>query len=270
MTNQQNDTDLGIPAPATEAVDPPTQAGPTLLAWGQETKRAPEVIRPWREVMSRAALIVWIGVVVAAIVGLLGWWASVDTTPPDIIKPGTAASGIFPGASVTASTTPEAATTTSAMTPPSAPANPYTPLVGHWRGHHRWLIATDDGSIEMEIPDYPACPTCAAVMMPSATVHIGLTSYDANGDGKFFGYVKDSADTSVVPKGVPVEVDVEPAGDWQNRNGARWADGRPAATGRVMTVSIQGLASDNRNAQPLGDKSPFCDETALDQSVCGA
>jgi hypothetical protein len=50
--------------------------------------------------------------------------------------------------------------------------------------------------------------------MPSATIHIGLTAYDGtpdgtpDGSGKFFGYVKDSSDTRVIPVGVPVEVDV--------------------------------------------------------------
>jgi hypothetical protein len=55
---------------------------------------------------------------------------------------------------------------------------------------------------------------------PSATIHIGLTSYDGNpdgtpdGSGKFFGYVKDSSDTRVVPVAVPVEVDVMNASDY--------------------------------------------------------
>jgi serine/threonine protein kinase, bacterial len=158
------------------------------------------------------------------------------------------------------------------QTSPSPPAE-FAPLVGTWQGHHRGLTVTADGTITMEIPDYPACPTCAAASMPPAAVHIGLTSYDANGDGKFFGYVKDSSDTRVVPTGLPVEVDVEPAGTWQQRNGGPgrdWRNGEqlPPAPGRVMTISINGMpVSDNGNSEPLGDKSPFCDEAAL--GTCG-
>jgi hypothetical protein len=127
------------------------------------------------------------------------------------------------------------------------------------------LTVSADGTITMEIADYPACPTCAAASVPPATVHIGLTSYDGNGDGKFFGYVKDSSDTRVVPTGLPVEVDVVAAKDFRYM-------GYPAdqtAPGRVMTISITGMpVSDNWNSEPLGDKSPFCDEAAP-STVCG-
>jgi hypothetical protein len=128
---------------------------------------------------------------------------------------------------------------------------------------HRGLTVSADGTITMDIPDYAACPECSAASMPPATVHIGLTSY---GDGKFFGYVKDSSDTRVVPTGLPVEVDVVAAKDFRYM-------GYPAdqkAPGRVMTISIKGMpVSDNWNSEPLGDKSPFCDEAALG-TVCGA
>ena len=100
--------------------------------------------------------------------------------------------------------------------------------------------------------------------MPAATVHIGLTAYD--GDGKFFGYVKDSSDTNVVPTGLPVEVDVVAAKDYRYM-------GYPAdqkAPGRVMTISIKGMPlSDNGNSEPMGNNSPFCDQAALG-TVCGA
>jgi hypothetical protein len=99
-----------------------------------------------------------------------------------------------------------------------------------------------------------------------ATVHIGLTSYDGNGDGKFGGYVKDSSDTRVVSPGLPVEIDVVAAKDFRYM-------GYPAdqkAPGRVMTISIKGMTvSDNWNSEPLGDKSPFCDDAARG-TVCGA
>jgi serine/threonine-protein kinase len=148
------------------------------------------------------------------------------------------------------------------------PATPFAPLVGTWQGHHRGLTVSADGTIEMHIIDSAACPQCAAVDAPRATVHIGLTSY--NGDntdnkGRFGGYVKDSSDTRVVPAGLPVEVDVEPAGAYGARIGYRGS-----APGRVMTISIKGMpVSDGWNFEPLGDASPFCDEAALG-TVCGA
>jgi hypothetical protein len=154
--------------------------------------------------------------------------------------------------------------------PPPAPsvasASPYASLEGKWQGHHRGLTVSADGTIELHMPDYAACPQCSAASMPSATIHIGLTSYTVDNSGKFFGYVKDSSDTRVVPTGLPVEVDVEPVGAYQARIGYPGS----AAPGRVMTISIKGMpVSDNWNSEPLGDKSPFCDEAALG-TVCGA
>ena len=87
-----------------------------------------------------------------------------------------------------------------------ASASPYATLVGKWLGHHRGLTVSADGTIELEIPDAPACPQCNGATMPFATIHIGLTSYNGNpdgtpdGSGKFFGYVKDSSDTRVIPR----------------------------------------------------------------------
>jgi hypothetical protein len=77
--------------------------------------------------------------------------------------------------------------------------DPYAPLVGVWQGHHRVMKVDPDGSVVVHVPDDPACPTCGAVEMPATTIHIGLTAYDDNGDGKFFGDVKDSSDTRAVP-----------------------------------------------------------------------
>jgi hypothetical protein len=108
--------------------------------------------------------------------------------------------------------------------------------------------------------------------MPPATIHIGLTACDGTPSGtpecsgKFFGYVKDSSDTRVVPTGLPIEVDVVAAKDYRYM-------GYPAhqnAPGRVMTISIKRMpVSDNGNSEPLGNDSPFCDEAALG-TVCGA
>ncbi len=109
--------------------------------------------------------------------------------------------------------------------------------------------------------------------MPTAAIHIGLTSYDGHpdgtpdGSGKFFGYVKDSSDTRVVPVAVPVEVDVVNASDY------RYLGGPPGytAAGRVLTVSIDGDhvgASDEGHV--LGDQVPFCDPAATHKAVCGA
>jgi hypothetical protein len=157
--------------------------------------------------------------------------------------------------------------------PPPAPsvasASPYASLVGKWSGHHRGLTVSADGTIELGIPDDPACPACAAFQMPSATIHIGLTGYNGkadgtpDGSGKFFGYVKDSSDTRVVPVGVPVEVDVMNASDYS------YLGGPPGYTapGRVVTVSING---DHGVTNELGDQVPFCDAAAAHKGVCGA
>jgi serine/threonine protein kinase len=154
------------------------------------------------------------------------------------------------------------------VTTPPAPS-PYTSLVGKWSGHHRGLTVSPDGTIELAIPDDPACPACSAAQMPFATIHIGLTSYDGkadgtpNGSGKFFGYVKDTSDTRVIPVGVPVEVDMTNASDYS------YLGGPPGytAAGRVLTVSING---DHSVANELGDQVPFCDAAAAQKSVCGA
>ena len=61
--------------------------------------------------------------------------------------------------------------------PSAAPASPYATLVGKWVGHERALTVSADGTVEMDIPDFPACPTCSMASMPDATIHVGLTSY---------------------------------------------------------------------------------------------
>jgi hypothetical protein len=134
--------------------------------------------------------------------------------------------------------------------------DPYAPLVGVWQGHHRVMKVDPDGSVVVHVPDDPACPTCSAVEMPAMTIHIGLTAYDDNGDGKFFGYVKDSSDTRAVPTAVPVEIDIIPVQDYaKDHPYPRYipSDG----PGNVVTVSVKGLGNDY----------PFCGPTA---HVCGA
>ena len=166
-----------------------------------------------------------------------------------------------PVASPRVTTTVAAAPLPPTMTaPPPAPsvasASPYATLVGKWSGHHRGLTVSADGTIELVIPDEPACPQCSGATMPYATIHIGLTSYDGNPDGtpdssgKFFGYVKDSSDSRVVPVGVPVEVDVMNASDYS------YLGGPPGYTapGRVVTVSINGDHVGSRDeGHQLGD-----------------
>ncbi|WP_133259328.1 MULTISPECIES: hypothetical protein [Mycobacterium] len=171
---------------------------------------------------------------------------------------------------------PPVATTMPAAPPPApvASASPYASLVGKWTGHERGLTVSADGAVELVIPDEPACPACAAFQMPSATIHIGLTGYDGNADGtpdgsgKFFGYVKDSSDTRVVPVAVPVEVDVVNASDY------KYLGGPPGytAAGRVLTVSINGdpHVGAGGEGHVLGDQLPFCDAAAARKSVCGA
>jgi hypothetical protein len=177
-------------------------------------------------------------------------------------------------------------TTTVAAAPPPAPvalpptvtpapsvasASPYASLVGKWLGHHRGLTVSADGTIELAIPDEPACPQCSAATMPFATIHIGLTAYDGTPDGtpdssgKFFGYVKDSSDSRVIPVGVPVEVDVMSASDYSYLGGPP----NHTAPGRVVTVSINGDHVGARNeGHQLGDQVPFCDEASAHKSVC--
>jgi hypothetical protein len=105
--------------------------------------------------------------------------------------------------------------------------------------------------------------------MPSATIRIGLTGYNGtpdgtpDGSGKFFGYVKDSSDTRVIPVAVPVEVDVMNARDYSYLGEP--AD--PSLPGRVITISING---DHGARNELGDQVPFCDETSARKAVCGA
>ena len=172
-----------------------------------------------------------------------------------------------------ASTTGTSTATRSPASPSVAPTNPYAPLAGKWTGHHRGLTVSADGTIDMDIPDPPACPECSGASMPSATIHIGLTSYDGkpdgtpNGSGKYYGYVKDSSDARVVPTAVPVEVDVTDASDYS------FPGSSPdrTASGRVLTVSINnGQVGLSTYGYRLGDYSPFCDEAAAHKSVCGA
>lgn len=180
-------------------------------------------------------------------------------------------------ASPPVTTTPAAVPPALVAPPPPAPsvasASPYATLEGKWTGHERTLTVSADGAIEALIPDEPACTTCAAFQMPSATIHIGLTSYDGtpdgapNGSGKFFGYVKDSSDIRVVPVGVPVEVDVVNASDYS------YLGSHPdhTAPGRVVTISINGDHGGAMNeGHQLGDAVPFCDAASAHKSVCGA
>jgi len=95
--------------------------------------------------------------------------------------------------------------------------------------------------------------------MPPATIHIGLTACHGTPtgtpecSGKFYGYVKDSSDTRVIPAAVPVEVDVMNASDYS------FLGGPPdhTAPGRVLTVSINSdQAGVSNQGYRLGDYSP--------------
>jgi hypothetical protein len=248
----------------TTQVPPPPRDEPGL-AWSadDDTDEMPT---------NRHGRLVWVGLAVlvvaiaAALVLLLSTLFSRHTTNTARPQP------VPPPAVTTAFALPPTVTA-----PPPAPAvttaNPYASLVGKWLGHHRGLTVSADGTIELEIPDEPACPQCSGATMPAATIHIGLTSYDAtpNGtpgsSGKFYGYVKDSSDTRVIPVGVPVEVDVMNASDYS------YLGGSPGYTapGRVVTVSINGDHGGSRSeGHVLGDQVPFCDEAAAHKSVCGA
>lgn len=252
----------------TAQVSPPPREEPGL-AWSvdDETEEMPT---------SRRNRLVWVGLVVlvAAIAAALALLMSTffgkhlanSPRPQPVSSP--------PGTTTVAAAPP----TTSSVGPlPPAPAlasaSPYASLVGKWTGHHRWLTVSVDGTIELVIPDEPACPSCSAATMPFATIHVGLTSYDGipagipDTSGKFFGYTKDSSDTRVIPVGVPVEVDV------MNASGYSYLGGPPdrTAPGRVVTVSINddhvGVMNEGHQ---LGDAVPFCDAASAHKSVCGA
>jgi hypothetical protein len=178
-----------------------------------------------------------------------------------------------PPVAATVAAAPPPPTVTAPSSAPVASARPYATLVGKWEGHERELTVSADGTIEMHIPDFPACPTCSMASMPDATIHMRLTSYNAtpdgtpDGSGKFFGYVKDSSDTRVIPVAVPVEVDVMNASDYSLLGGPP----DHTAPGRVVTVSINGdLVGVRNEGHQLGDEVPFCDEAAAHASVCGA
>jgi hypothetical protein len=250
----------------TTQVPPPQPGDEPGLAWSadDDTDEMPT---------NRHGRLVWAGLAVlvvattAALVLLLSTLFGRHTTNnvgPQLVPSTT---------SVAAAPTPAPVALPPTVTAPSpapsvASASPYASLEGKWTGHHRALTVSD-GTIEMDIPDEPACPQCDGATMPYATIHIGLTSYDGkpdgtpDGGGKFFGYVKDSSDTRVVPASVPVEVDVMNANDYSYLGG-------PAgytAAGRVLTVSING---DHGVTNELGDQVPFCDAAAAQKSVCGA
>jgi hypothetical protein len=260
-----NDDDTQAAEPETTHVEPPTAAAPEQ-AWSYDDDTDTEQgdASAWHGRAITAGLVV----LVASVAGVSIWLAATGfnhraSTP---VAPSHVPT---PTSTVTAAPPPPPAPVASPPTATTPPApSPYASLLGKWSGHHRGLTVSPDGTIEMHIIDSAACPQCAAVDAPRATVHIGLTSY--NGDntdnkGRFGGYVKDSSDTRVVPAGLPVEVDVEPAGAYGARIGYRGS-----APGRVMTISIKGMpVSDGWNFEPLGDASPFCDEAALG-TVCGA
>lgn len=257
----------GADAETTEV--PPLPRAEPELAWSNDDDYADEAPANWRVRLIWAGLSVLVVAIAAALVLLLSTLLSRHTT--NTARPQPIPS---PPATTTVAAAPPPPPASVAPPPPPAPtaasASPYASLVGKWLGHHRRLTVSADGTIEMVIPDEPACPQCSAAAMPAATIHIGLTAYDAAADGtpdrigKFFGYVKDSSDTRVIPVGVPVEVDVMKASDYSYL-------GSPAdrtAPGRVLTVSISGDHVGARDeGHQLGDAVPFCDQSG---TVCGA
>jgi hypothetical protein len=257
--------------PETTAV-PPLAADEPELAWSSDEGTDDEPTN-WHGRLMWAGLSVLVLAVGGALILLLstlfGWHTTNNARPQPVASP--------PVTATVAAAPPPApvALPPTVTAPPPAPsvasASPYASLVGKWLGHHRGLTVSADGTIELKIPDVPACPGCSSAAMPFATIHIGLTSYDGkpdgtpDGSGKFYGYVKDSSDTRVIPVGVPVEVDVMNASDYSSL-------GRPdhTAPGRVVTVSINDDHSASNEGHQLGDQLPFCDEAAEQKAVCGA
>ncbi len=243
---------------------PPPPGDEPELAWSVEDD-TDEMSTNWHGRLMWVGLAVLVAAITAALVLLLstffGRHSTNNAQPQPVLSPSVT--------TTVAAAPPPPPVTAPPPAPSVASASPYASLVGKWSGHHRGLTVSADGTIELEIPDDPACPACAAFQMPSATIHIGLTGYNGNADGtpdgsgKFFGYVKDSSDSRVVPASVPVEVDVMNASDYS------YLGGPPGytAAGRVLTVSING---DHGVTNELGDQVPFCDAAAAQKSVCGA
>jgi hypothetical protein len=257
----------------TTQVPPPPPGDEPELAWSVDGDTDEMSTNRYGRLMW-AGLAVLVAAITAALLLLLstlfGRHTTNDARPQPVPSPpvNTTVAAAPPPAPVALPPT----VTTPAPAPSAASASPYASLEGKWTGHHRALTVSD-GTIEMDIPDEPACPQCDGATMPYATIHIGLTSYDGKPDGtpdssgKFYGYVKDSSDTRVIPAAVPVEVDVMNASDYN------FLGGPPdhTAPGRVLTVSITGdnVGVSNEGHQ-LGDRSPFCDEASAHKSVCGA
>jgi hypothetical protein len=215
-----------------------------------------------------AALVVAVATALAILISALLDRNATNNARPQPVPP-PAANSTVAAAPPTASVVPSPTATPPAPVPSAASVSQFASLLGEWEGHERSFTVSADGTTELEILDIPACPSCSFAQMPYATIHIGLTSYDASADGtpdgsgKFFGYVKDSSDSRVIPATVPVEVDVMKASDYTYPGGS--AD--PSLPGRVVTVSISGTSGAQNG---LGALDPFCDEAAASKSVCGA
>jgi hypothetical protein len=248
---------------------PPPPGDEPELAWSVDDD-TDEMSTNWHGRLMWVGLAVLVAAITAALVllvsTLFGRHATNSAQPQPVLSPHVTPTVAGPPLPPTVTAHPPA--------PSVASASPYASLVGKWSGHERWLTVSPDGTIELLIPDDPACPACAAFQMPSATIHIGLTGYDGNpdgtpdGSGKFFGYVKDSSDTRVVPASVPAEVDVMNASDYSLLG----SPPNHTAPGRVVTVSINGdhVGGSMNRGYVLGDQVPFCDEAAARESVCGA
>lgn len=260
-TDDTTASEHGADAETTEVPPPPPGDEPGL-AWSIDDDT--EEIQP-----NRHGRLIWasLGILVLAITAALVLLLSTLFTrhQANIAKPQPIPTTPPPSTYVPPPPAPVAMPPT-VTTPSVASASPYATLVGTWIGHERWLTVSADGTIEMAIPDFPACPSCSMASMPDATIHIGLTSYDAipdgtpDGSGKFFGYVKESSDTRLVPVAVPVEADVINATNY----------GHPVP-GRVLTISINSANSVATNeGNQLANQLPFCDKTSDQQGVCGA
>ncbi|MBS4728256.1 hypothetical protein MSM1_07835 [Mycobacterium sp. SM1] len=284
-------TGVAAAADATAIVSDGSSTEIAALAWSREaeTEEAAENAERanWRWRLRWASL-----VALVCVMALATGWLSLALYREDFThsipnaRPATVKSAPQPApAPAPTKSVPIAAPPTVTALPPApsaAPASPYATLVGKWVGHERELTVSADGGVEIVIPDFPACPTCSMASMPDATIHVGLTSYNGTADGApdgrtFFGYVKDSSDARVIPAGLPVEVDVTNASDYNARLSERFCartgvcPPERTAPGRVLTVTIDGDRVGAMNAgHQLGDQVPFCDKAADKASVCGA
>ncbi len=163
----------------TTQVPPPPPGDEPGLAWSvyDDTDEMPT---------NRQSRLLWAGltVLVVAITAallllvstLFGRHATNNARPQPVPSPPVTTSVAAPPPPAPVALPPTATTP-----PPAQPApRPYASLVGKWSGHHRGLTVSADGTVELEVPDEPACPQCSdatALTPPSTSAQLPTTPH---------------------------------------------------------------------------------------------